>query len=230
MPHVLVADGDGNSLQNTVSLLEHARYQVSRASDGRSALKVITKQTPDLVLMEVLLPDQEGFEICRRIRRTSDIPIMFLSTKAGAEDRVMGLRLGADDYIPKPCAPAELLARVNAVLRRAERARRPPTTMLNQGGWMLDPLKQLCVVESGKGIELTPREVHLLAFLMKRSGRVCTSNQIIRHVWGFAPQQARSIVATSVWRLRSKLENDPQHPRHLLTIRHVGYKFDPVMS
>jgi DNA-binding response OmpR family regulator len=230
MPHVLVADGDGNSLQSTVSLLEHARYQVSRASDGRSALKVINKQTPDLIVMEALLPDQEGFEICRRIRRTSDIPIMFLSSRAGAEDRVLGLKLGADDYVAKPCAPAELLARVNAVLRRAERARRPPTTALSQGNWMLDPLKQVCVIENGQGVELTPREVHLLAFLMKRSGRVCTSSQIIRHVWGFAPQQARSIVATSVWRLRSKLEPDPQNPRHLLTIRHVGYKFDPAMN
>lgn len=230
MPHVLVADGDGNSLQSTVSLLEHARYQVSRASDGRSALKVINKQTPDLIVMEALLPDQEGFEICRRIRRTSDIPIMFLSSRAGAEDRVLGLKLGADDYVAKPCAPAELLARVNAVLRRAERARRPPTTTLSQGSWMLDPLKQVCVIENGQGVELTPREVHLLAFLMKRSGRVCTSSQIIRHVWGFAPQQARSIVATSVWRLRSKLEPDPQNPRHLLTIRHVGYKFDPAMN
>ena len=230
MPHVLVADGDGASLQNTVTLLEQARYQVSRASDGRSALNVIAKQTPDLILIEALLPDQEGFEVCRRIRRTSDIPIMFFSTKAGAEDRVMGLRLGADDYVSKPCAPAELLARVNAVLRRTERARQPPTAALSQGGWMLDPLKQVCLLENGKGVELTPREVRLLAFLMKRSGRVCTSSQIIRHVWGFAPQQARSIVATSVWRLRSKLERDPQNPRHLLTIRHIGYKFDPLMS
>ena len=90
MPHVLVADGDGPSLQHIVSLLEHARYQVSRANDGKSAMKVVTNQTPDLVLMEVLLPDQEGFEICRRIRRTSDVPIVFLSTKARAEDRVLG--------------------------------------------------------------------------------------------------------------------------------------------
>ncbi len=228
MPHVLVADSDGTSLQYTVSLLEHARYQVSRASDGRSALRVFTNQTPDLVLMEVLLPDQEGFEICRRIRRTSDVPIVFLSTKARAEDRVLGLRLGADDYLAKPCAPAELLARVGAVLRRAERARRPPTTTLNQGGWTLDPIKQVCSIDGGKIVELTPREVHLLAFLMKRSGRVCTTNQIIRHVWGFAGQQARSIAATSVWRLRAKLERDPQHPDHLLTVRHVGYKFDPL--
>ncbi|MBS1964253.1 MAG: response regulator transcription factor [Chloroflexi bacterium SZAS-1] len=230
MPHVLVADGDGTSLQHTAVLLEQARYQVSRASDGRSALRVVTNQTPDLVVLEALLPDQEGFELCRRIRRTSDVPIMFLANRARAEDRVLGLRLGADDYLSKPCAPAELLARVGAVLRRAERARRPPTTPLNQGGWVLDPLKQVCVTEEGRGIDLTPREVHLLAFLMKRSGRVCSSNQIIRHVWGFAPQQARSIVATSVWRLRAKLERDPQNPRHLLTIRHIGYKFDPALA
>ncbi len=228
MPHVLVADGDGTSRQNIVTLLEHARYQVSRASDGKGALKVVTSQTPDLVLMEVLLPDQEGFEICRRIRRTSDVPIVFLSTKARAEDRVLGLRMGADDYLAKPCAPAELLARIGAVLRRAERARRPPTTTLNQGAWTLDPLKQVCLIDEGKQVDLTPREVHLLAFLMKRGGRVCTTNQIIRHVWGFAGQQARSIVATSVWRLRAMLENDPQNPRHLLTIRNVGYKFDAM--
>src|SRR6266508_5607821 len=228
MPHVLIADGDGASLQRVAALLEHARYQVSRASDGRSAMRVIDRQTPDLVLLEALLPDEEGFEICRRIRRTSDVPIVFLSTKARAEDRVLGLRLGADDYLAKPCAPAELLARVGAVLRRAERARRPPTTTLNQGAWTLDPLKQVCLIDEGKAVDLTPREVHLLAFLMKRGGRVCTTNQIIRHVWGFAGQQARSIVATSVWRLRAKLEHDPQHPQHLLTIRNVGYKFDPL--
>ena len=228
MPHVLVADSDGTSLQHTVSLLEHARYQVSRASDGKGALRVIAKQTPDLVLMEVLLTDQEGFEICRRIRRTSDVPIVFLSTKARAEDRVLGLKLGADDYLAKPAAPAELLARVGAVLRRAERARRPPTTALSQGDWTLDPLRQICTIESGKVVDLTPREVHLLAFLMKRAGRVCTTNQIIRHVWGFASLQARSIVATSIWRLRAKLEPDPQDPRRLLTVRHVGYKYDPL--
>src|SRR5436853_1652756 len=122
MPHVLVTDSDRASLQQVVTLLERARYQVSRASDGRSALRSIAQQSPDLVLMEVLLPDQEGFEVCRRIRRVSDVPIVFLSSRARAEDRVLGLKLGADDYVAKPCAPAELLARVGAVLRRAGRA------------------------------------------------------------------------------------------------------------
>ncbi len=227
MPHVLVADGDGTSLQNTVALLEHARYQVSRASDGKTAMRVIDKQTPDLVLMEALLPDQEGFEVCRRIRRTSDVPIVFHSSRSRAEDRVMGLKLGADDYVSKPCPPAELLARVGAVLRRAERARKPPTSALNHGEWTLDPIKQVCILADGSAVQLTPREVHMLSFLMKRIGRVCTTNQIVRHVWGYAGQQARSIVATSVWRLRTKLEHDAQDPRHIITVRNVGYKFEP---
>jgi DNA-binding response OmpR family regulator len=214
-------------MQNVVGLLEHAHYQVSRASDGRSAMQVLAKRTPDLLLMEVLLPDQEGFEICRRIRRISDVPIVFLSSKARAEDRVLGLRLGADDYVAKPCPPAELLARIAAVLRRAGRAGRPPTAPMNQGEWSLDPIRQTCAIGDGEAVALTPREVHLLAFLLRRSGRVCTSNQIIRSIWGFAGQQTRSIVATSVWRLRAKLERDPQHPDHLLTVRNVGYKFEP---
>ena len=225
MPHVLVADGDGFSLQAHAGLLEQARYHVSKAKDGRDILRAMAKQAPDLVLMEVQLPDLEGFEVCRRIRRISDVPIMFLSSRARAEDRVEGLRLGADDYLGKPCQPAELLARVNAVLRRAERSRLPPTTTLAVGGWELDPLRQVCRIEGEQAVDLTPREVHLLSFLMKRSGRVCTNNQIVRHVWGFTGQQARSIVATSVWRLRAKLENDPQDPQHLQTIRNVGYKF-----
>ena len=227
MPHVLVTDSDGASLQQVVTLLERARYQVSRASDGRSALRSIAQQSPDLVLMEVLLPDQEGFEVCRRIRRVSDVPIVFLSSRARAEDRVLGLKLGADDYVAKPCAPAELLARVGAVLRRAGRGRQPPTSALTIGAWTLDPVEQLCKIADGTAISLTPREVHLLAFLMRRAGRVCTTNQIVRQVWGYAGQQARSIVATSVWRLRTKVEGQREEPRHILTVRNLGYKFEP---
>jgi len=227
MPHVLVTDSDRASLQQVVTLLERARYQVSRASDGRSALRSIAQQSPDLVLMEVLLPDQEGFEVCRRIRRVSDVPIVFLSSRARAEDRVLGLKLGADDYVAKPCAPAELLARVGAVLRRAGRGRQPPTSALTIGAWMLDPVEQLCTIADGTAISLTPREVHLLAFLMRRAGRVCTTSQIVRQVWGYAGQQARSIVATSVWRLRTKVEGQREEPRHILTVRNLGYKFEP---
>jgi DNA-binding response OmpR family regulator len=227
MPHVLVVDGDGISLQNTVSLLEHARYHVSESTDARSALRTVTAQTPDLVVLETMLPDQDGYEVCRRIRRDSEVPIMFLSSRARTEDRVMGLRFGADDFLAKPYVPAEFLARVKAVIRRAEIARRPPTNPVAIGQFTLDPAGQRCVIGEREAVDLTPREVHLLAFLMKRSGRVCTTGQIVRHVWGYAGQQSRSIVATSVWRLRAKLEGNVEQPRHILTVRNVGYTFMP---
>jgi DNA-binding response OmpR family regulator len=227
MPHVLVADSDEISLQNTAALLERSRYQVTQALDGRSAVKAVTLQSPDLVVLEAQLDDQDGFSICRRIRRVSEVPIIFLSGQARSEDRVRGLKLGADDYVAKPYAPPELLVRVKAVLQRAERARRPPTTVVSCGSWLLDPAEQLCLTQQREEVELTPREVHLLAFLMKRSGRVCTTAQIVRHVWGHAGQQSRSIVATSIWRLRAKLEGNTTEPQHLLTVRNIGYTFVP---
>lgn len=227
MPHILVVDGDGIGLQNTVALLERSRYQITEAGDGRSALKAVAAHTPDLVILEALLPDQDGLEVCRRIRRDSDVPIMFLSSRARSEDRVRGLTFGADDYVAKPYSPPELLARIKAVLRRVERVRQPPTEAVNIGDWTLDPVRQRCVLPAREEVGLTPREVHLLAFLMKRSGRVCTTGQIVRHVWGYAGQQSRSIVATSVWRLRSKLEGNALEPRHILTVRNVGYTFQP---
>lgn len=227
MPHVLIADGDVTSMQQVATLLERARYHVSKAKDGRSTVRAIARRAPDLVLMEVLLPDQEGFEVCRHIRHMSDVPIMFLSTQACSADRVRGLQLGADDYLAKPCAPSELIARIQAVLRRTERSRQPPTSSIYSGGWMLDPIRQACMLADGSRVELTPREIHLLSFLMRRPGRVCTTRQIIHHVWGQSHQQARSIVATSVWRLRMKLEGQQSEGYHILTIRNVGYKFEP---
>jgi DNA-binding response OmpR family regulator len=227
MPHILVVDSDRTSLLQTAEVLEQARYHVSQAEDGRTALRLHSAQAHDLVVLEALLSDQDGFEICRRIRRTSDVPIVFLSTRAQTDDRIHGLQNGADDYLNKRCATIELLARVRAVLARAERARRPPIDAIALDGWTLDPARQVCVTARGHTVELTPRETHLLGLLFKRAGQVCPTGQIVRHVWSFAGQQARSIVATSVWRLRAKLEEDAQQPQHLLTVRNVGYTFRP---
>lgn len=227
MPHILVVDGDQPSLLHTAEILERARYHISRAEDGRAALRFVAERSPDLVMLEALLPDQDGFEVCRRIRRASDVPIVFLSTRARPDDKVEGLNNGADDYLSKRCAPAEMLARVRAVLSRTERARRPPTVPIALDGWMLDPSRQVCLTAQGRSIDLTPRETHLLGLLFKRAGQVCPTGQIVRHVWSYAGRQARSIVATSVWRLRTKLEDDAQQPRHLLTVRNIGYTFRP---
>jgi DNA-binding response OmpR family regulator len=227
MPHILIVEGESITQQQTTLLLERAGYHVTHVADGRAAQRVLMNQAPDLVLLETLLPDQDGFDVCRRIRRASDIPLIFLTSRARAEDRVRGLNLGADDYIAKPYTASELLVRVRALLRRCERARRPPRDEVLCGPWRLDPRQQHCRIGEQGIVELTPREVHLLAYLMRRSGRVCTTVQIAQHVWGFAGQQARNIVATSVWRLRTKLEGDARTPRHILTVRNVGYTFQP---
>lgn len=227
MPHILVIDSDEASLHNTSDVLEKARYHITRADDARTALRIFDNQPPDLILLESVLNDNDGFEVCRRIRRSSDVPIMFYSTQARVEERVHGLQQGADDYISKYCQPTELLARIRAVLNRAERARRLPSDAISAGSWTLDPQRQLCLIDGAREVELTPRETHLLGLLIKRSGQVCTTGQIVRHVWNFAGRQARSIVATSVWRLRSKLELNVQEPRHILTVRNIGYTFRP---
>jgi DNA-binding response OmpR family regulator len=227
MPHILVVDGDETSIHQTQGVLEQERYHISRAADARSAVRLFSQQTPDLVLLEALLPDSDGFEVCRRIRRTSDVPIIFYSMNAHVEQRVAGLETGADDFVRKHCPSIEFLARVRAVLARAVRARRLPTTEISSGAWTLDPQRQICLIHGAKEVELTPRETHLLGLLLKRSGRVCTTGQIVRHVWSYAGRQARSIVATSVWRLRAKLEDDAQQPRHIVTVRNVGYTFRP---
>jgi DNA-binding response OmpR family regulator len=227
MPHILVVDSDQASMHNTVTILEQARYNVSEVEDGRSALRVVAANPPDLVVLETQLPDQDGLEVCRRIRRTSDVPIIFLSSHAQTDDRISGLQHGADDYISKRCPSPEILARVRAVLGRAERARRPPMDSIALGDWTLDPSRQVCVTNQGTSVDLTPREMHLMGLLFKRAGQVCPTGQIVQHVWSFAGRQARSIVATSVWRLRTKLEQDAQQPQHLLTVRNVGYTFRP---
>lgn len=227
MPHIHLVDSDDTTLTTTATLFERARYHVSQSSGGRDALRTVFGTLPDLVMMEAELPGNDGFEILRRIRRSSDIPVVIYSQRARTEDRILGLRLGADDYIAKDTPFPELFARVRAVLRRCERARRPPADRLNIGAWTLDPAGQICVADNRPAVELTPREVHLLSFLMKRTGQVCTTNQIVTHIWGYTARQSRSIVATSVWRLRAKLENDAEQPRHILTVRNVGYTFVP---
>lgn len=227
MPHIHLVDSDSTSLALTAALLERAHYHVSSSGGGRDALRAVFGGMPDMVILEAELNDYDGFEVLRRIRRSLDTPVVFYSHRARAEDRIMGLRLGADDYIAKYTPSSEFIARVGAVLRRCQQARRPPMERLSCGGWVLDPAGQICVASDRPAVELTPREVHLLSFLMKRSGQVCTTSQIIQHIWGYTTRQSRSIVATSVWRLRAKLERDADQPRHILTVRNIGYTFVP---
>lgn len=224
--HILVADDDLPSVKLTSYLLEEAGYQVVKAYDGPSILQSIEQHNPDLVLLDVMMPKASGFDICRQIRRTSDVPIIFLSARSQLQDRVMGLQVGGDDYLIKPFEPSELLARVEAVLRRRNSDMLNPSVRLSHGEMTLDPVEHKILFASGRTVELTPLEFRLLYYLMKNSGRVLNTSQILSKVWGYDYEVESNLVAVYIRRLRTKVEEDPERPRHVITVRNLGYKFD----
>ncbi|MFO7167152.1 MAG: response regulator transcription factor [Chloroflexota bacterium] len=224
--HILVADDDLPSVKLTSYLLEEAGYQVVKAYDGPSILQSIEQHHPDLVLLDVMMPKASGFDICRQIRRTSDVPIIFLSARSQLQDRVMGLQIGGDDYLIKPFEPSELLARVEAVLRRRNADMLNPSVRLSHGDITLDPVEHKVLFANGRTVELTPLEFRLLYYLMKNSGRVLNTSQILNKVWGYDYEGESNLVAVYIRRLRTKVEEDPEHPKHVITVRNLGYKFE----
>jgi DNA-binding response OmpR family regulator len=224
--HILVADDDLPSVKLTSYLLEEAGYQVVKAYDGPSILHSVEQYNPDLVLLDVMMPKSSGFDICRQIRRTSDVPIIFLSARSQLQDRVMGLQIGADDYLVKPFEPSELLARVEAVLRRRNSDMLNPSVRLSQGDITLDPVEHKVLFANGRTVELTPLEFRLLYYLMKNSGRVLNTSQILNKVWGYDYEGESNLVAVYIRRLRTKVEEESERPRHVITVRNLGYKFE----
>jgi DNA-binding response OmpR family regulator len=224
--HILVADDDLPSVKLTAYLLEEAGYQVIKAFDGSTILQTVEQHNPDLVLLDVTMPKSNGFDICRQIRRTSDVPIIFLTGRSQLQDRVMGLQIGGDDYLVKPFEPSELLARVEAVLRRRNSDMLNPSIRLSQGNVTLDPVEHKVLFSDGQSVELTPLEFRLLYYLMKNSGRVLNTSQILSKVWGYDYEGESNLVAVYIRRLRTKVEADPEHPKHVITVRNLGYKFE----
>jgi DNA-binding response OmpR family regulator len=224
--HILVADDDLPSVKLTAYLLEEAGYQVIKAFDGSTILQTVEQHNPDLVLLDVTMPKSNGFDICRQIRRTSDVPIIFLTGRSQLQDRVMGLQIGGDDYLVKPFEPSELLARVEAVLRRRNSDMLNPSIRLSQGNITLDPVEHKVLFNDGQSVELTPLEFRLLYYLMKNSGRVLNTSQILSKVWGYDYEGESNLVAVYIRRLRTKVEADPEHPKHVITVRNLGYKFE----
>lgn len=225
--HILVADDDLHNVKLTSFLLEDAGYKTLKAYDGPTIMQMIEQHQPDLVLLDVSMPKTSGFDICRQIRRTSDVPIIFLSARGQLEDRVHGLQIGGDDYLVKPFEPAELLVRVEAVLRRSNNDMLNPSSRLSQGDITLDPVEHKVLFADGRTVELTPLEFRLLYYLMQNSGRVLSSSQILNKVWGYDFEGESNLVAVYVRRLRTKLESKSESPRHVLTVRNLGYKFEP---
>jgi two-component system KDP operon response regulator KdpE len=223
---VLVVDDDYLVLEHLRASLEAASYHVFPVGDGLAALEEFQRVQPHLVLLDLVMAGMSGWEVCIHLRRTSTVPIIMLTGLGTKEDIIRGLNLGADDYIVKPFQREELLARVQAVLRRARMpATRPDTPMRFGGGQLVvDPTNRR-VIAHGKEANLTPLEYHLLLFFARNAGRVLPANTIFDNVWAYDTETSRESVKWYVWRLRKRIEKDPHEPRIILTERGIGYRF-----
>jgi DNA-binding response OmpR family regulator len=226
-PSVLVVDDEPTIGEVLSRYLRHAGYDTRVARDGAQALALAAAKRPDLVLLDIMLPDADGLEVMRRLRGTDRdrVAVIMLTAKGEESDRVLGLRLGADDYVVKPFSPAELLARVDAVLRRLE-----PTLERDEplrfDDLEIDPAARTAVVR-GAEAQLTQREFDLLLFLARHPGQVFTRDQLMDCVWRYTFYTDSSTVTVHVRRLRAKVEADPADPRRIQTVWGVGYRFQP---
>ncbi|HCI80702.1 MAG TPA: DNA-binding response regulator [Ktedonobacter sp.] len=222
---ILTADDDPQLLRLIKRNLEFEDYNVLTARDGAQALEQIQASSPDVVLLDVMMPKMNGFTVCSRVREFSSVPIILITARGQDQDKVRGLDLGADDYLTKPFSIEELLARVRAVLRRSQFAR--SDTMMIQGTQTVGALEidyaQHLVKLAGKEVSLTPIEYRLLAYLAQNVGRVITQDLLLEHVWGSDYTGESHMLQVNMNRLRRKLEADPSHPRYLLTKVGIGY-------
>ena len=224
MKLILVVEDDAKIARLVGDYLQHAGFQVLVAGDGDAALANARRSRPDLVVLDLGLPGRDGLDVARTLRRTSEVPIVMLTARGDETDRVVGLELGADDYVVKPFGPKELVARVRAVLRRTETARAGGPEVLRVADVEVD-LARMRVSVGGRPVELTPTEFQLLAALAREPGRVFTRAQLLDAVHGVAFESYERAVDAHVKNIRKKLEPAPGRPRYLLTVHGVGYRF-----
>ncbi|HET6918992.1 MAG TPA: response regulator transcription factor [Jiangellaceae bacterium] len=223
---VLVVDDDPTISDVVRRYLERAGLVVDEASDGPAALALAADRTPDLVVLDLMLPSMSGMEVCRRLRRTSDVPIVMLTALGEEADRVVGFETGADDYVTKPFSPRELALRVQSVLRRARRTDQPSDeNPLVDGDLVLDLVSRTAKRNSGP-LNLTVREFDLLAHLLRHPNRAFTRAELLQQVWGWTFGD-QATVTVHVRRLREKVEDNPQQPRRIVTVWGVGYRYEP---
>jgi two-component system response regulator ResD len=221
---VLVVDDEQIVREVLARYLEQEGFAVDTAQDGEQALASFDATAPDLVLLDLMLPRVDGYEVLRRMRERLPTPVIMLTARGTETDRVVGLELGADDYVTKPFSPREVVARVRAVLRRS--AAPPPTDVLVFGDLQIDgPRRE--ARRASEQVRLTRREFDLLFLLASNPGRTFSRTELVEEVWDFAWDGDTSTVTVHVRRLREKLEDDPSNPRHLLTVWGVGYRFEP---
>jgi len=223
---ILVVDDEPNIREVVGLYLRRDGHTVVSATDGEEALEVFQESEPDLVVLDLMLPKMSGLEVCRRMRADRRVPLIMLTARGEEEERIVGLSLGADDYVVKPFSPRELAARVAAVLRRVEESsERVDQRVLSFDGLRIDPNTREVLVQ-GEPVTLTTREFDLLYRLASSPSRVYTRDQLMELVWGYTFSADTSTVTVHVRRLREKVEPDPAKPRYLQTVWGVGYKFE----
>jgi DNA-binding response OmpR family regulator len=222
---LLVVDDDANLRAALMYSLRQEGFDVLTAEDGLTALEAFRREEPDLVVLDVMMPNLDGLEVCRRIRKESDVPILMLTARDTELDKVVGLEIGADDYLAKPFSMREFVARARAMLRRAsQRAGAPPESFLETEGLRVDVPRHR-VEADGQAIALKPKEFDLLAFLLRHRGQVFGRDQLLARVWGFDYVGDSRTVDTHVKTLREKLGDKADQPRWIETVRGVGYRF-----
>lgn len=225
MKQILIIEDDPAILRGLKDNLEYESYQVLTATDGEQGYCLIQEKKPDLIILDLMLPKMNGFELCRKIKKEGvSIPILMLTARSEEMDRVMGLDLGADDYITKPFSMAELLARIRAVMRRIQKAKAGDLPETLQFGSVFIDFKRFTARKGDKTLELSRKEYGVLRLLAARQEEVVTRNEILDDVWGYDQYPTTRTVDNHIGLLRNKLENDPSNPQHLITIHGVGYK------
>ena len=231
MTRVLVVEDEESFREALDFMLRKEGFEVAVADSGPAALEEFERSGADLVLLDLMLPGLSGTEVCRRLRSRSTVPVIMLTAKDSEIDKVVGLEIGADDYVTKPFSSRELLARIRAVLRRGGDSGGEPEesgtgSTLQVGPVRMDVDRHVVTVD-GQGVQLPLKEFELLELLLRNRGRVLTRAQLIDRVWGADYVGDTKTLDVHVKRLRSKVEPDPAEPRHLLTVRGLGYKFEP---
>jgi two-component system OmpR family response regulator len=224
MKKVLLVEDDRPLAEVVTYNLRKEGYEVVTAGDGIQGLETARREKPDLVLLDIMLPGLDGLELCRLLRKESNVPIIMLTARVTETDKIVGLEVGADDYITKPFSVKELMARVRASLRRAGMSQMPGDTIIKAGDIQIDIPGRL-VTLAGKPVELTPREFDLLAYLAQNHGLVLSREQILEKVWGWEFAGDTKTVDVHVSWLRRKLESDPSQPQYIITVRGAGYRF-----
>lgn len=222
---ILVVDDEERMVRFIRLNLEHDGYQVSEAFNGKEAIQKIRDVTPDLILLDVMMPDIDGFEVLETIREVSQVPVIMLTAKGEEDDRVRGLELGADDYVTKPFSPRELVSRVKAVLRRTEGATGSMHGLIEVDDRLKIDFDRREIWLEGKLVKLRPTEYRMLYHLVQNAGWVVTHDQLLTKVWGYEYRDEPHYVRLYINYLRQKLEANPSEPKYILTERGVGYRF-----